>query len=156
MAENITTVRNSLAIKVFKYWLPVLIMLAVMYNFSTDLFSGENTRSLIERILAWFTSDVSSRTVRVINYGVRKVMHFFEYAVLAGLLFRAFRADSRALWRASWAIYSLLIIICWAALDEYHQLLTELRGGSVYDVLLDISGGIFMLAAIAFYNHRRN
>ena len=147
---------NTLATQVLKYWLPVLVMLGAMYYFSSDALSGDNTASLIEKILRWFTSDPSERLIRGLNYGLRKFMHFFEYAILAGLLFRAFRADSPARWQPRWAVYSLAVISIWAALDEYHQTTTSDRTGSVRDVLIDIAGGFFMLAAIAyFYNKKR-
>ena len=100
--QKASRTRNSLAAQVFKYWLPVLVMLGAMYYFSTDVLSGENTASLIEKILRWFSDDPSERLIRGLNYGLRKCMHFFEYAVLAALLFRAFRADSPSRWRWRW------------------------------------------------------
>lgn len=138
-----------------KYWLPVLVMLGTMYYFSTDALSGDNTASIIEKILRWLTGEPSERLIRGLNYGLRKFMHFFEYAVLAGLLFRAFRADNPARWRWRWAIYSLAVISIWASLDEYHQTTTSDRTGSVRDVLIDISGGLFMLAAIAYFYKKK-
>jgi VanZ family protein len=150
MAESFTK-RNTFAMQVVKYWLPVLVMLGAMYYFSTDALSGDNTASIIEKILRWFTDEPSERLIRGLNYGLRKFMHFFEYAVLAGLLFRAFRADNPARWRWRWAIYSLAVISIWASLDEYHQTTTSDRTGSVRDVMIDVSGGLFMLAAIAYF-----
>jgi VanZ family protein len=155
MSENITTAGNSLAAKIIKYWLPVLFMIGAMYYASTDIFSGENTRNLIERIVLWLRPHTSERALLKINYIVRKMAHFTEYAMLAALLFRAFRADSLAYWRLRWAVYSFAVAASWALLDEFHQRFTRTRGGSIYDSLLDSSGALFMLIVIALFNLRR-
>lgn len=155
MAESITTARSSLATKIVKYWLPVLVMIGAMYYASTDMFSGENTRGVIEKLVLWLRPHTSERALLKINYFVRKAAHFIEYAILAALLFRAFRADSFQRWQLRWALYSFLTIVCWALLDEYHQSFTRTRGGSVRDSLLDCSGALFMLIVIALFNRRK-
>jgi VanZ family protein len=126
-----------------------------MYYASTDIFSGENTRSVVERIVLWLKPHTSQLTLMKINYAVRKLAHFTEYALLAALLFRAFRADSVWRWRWRWAAYTLNIAFCWALLDEFHQTLTHTRGGSIVDSLLDTSGALFMLTVIALFNARK-
>lgn len=155
MAESITTAQSSLTTRIFKYWLPVLIMIGAMYYASTDIFSGENTRGVIEKLVLWLRPHTSERGLLKINYLVRKAAHFVEYAILAALLFRAFRADSFFRWRFRWALYSFLTVMCWALLDEYHQSLTRTRGGSIRDSMLDCSGALFMLAVIALFNRRK-
>jgi VanZ family protein len=87
------------------------------------------------------------------NYVVRKCAHFFEYAVLAALLYRAWRADSLIRWRLSWAAYSFAMVASWALIDEYHQSFTHTRGGSIYDVMIDTAGGLFALISIALYTN---
>lgn len=156
MAENLTAAESSLASRVLKYWLPVLLMIGAMYYASTDVFSGENTRSAVERIVLWFKPQTSSATLLKINYALRKLAHFTEYALLAALLFRAFRADSIWRWRWRWAAYTLSIVLSWALLDEFHQTFTHTRGGSIYDSLLDTSGALFMLTVIALFNAKKN
>jgi VanZ family protein len=156
MAENITPVESGIATKILKYWLPVGLMIGAMYYASTDVFSGENTRNVVERLVLWLRPHTSERTLMKINYLARKMAHFTEYAILAGLLYRAFRADSRMRWRLRWALYSFGVVVCWALLDELHQTFTRTRGGSIYDSLLDSSGALFMLLMIALFNRRRN
>jgi VanZ family protein len=155
MAESITTAESSLGYKIVRYWVPVIIMLVLMYWFSTDALSGENTRGIIQTVLSWFGYRVSPRQLTRINYIVRKSAHVTEYAILAALLFRAFRADSQLRWRLRWSVYSLIVVLVWAALDELHQSFTRTRGGSVYDSLLDSSGALVMLVAIALVSKRR-
>ena len=155
MAENFDSAQSPLAIRIVKYWLPVLLMIGAMYYASTDVFSGENTRNVIERIVLWLKPHTKEHTLQQINYIARKLAHFTEYALLAGLLFRAFRADSAARWRWRWATYSFNIAFVWALLDEFHQTFTHSRGGSIYDSLLDASGALFMLTIIALVHSRR-
>ena len=137
-----------------RYWLPVAVWMGMIYYFSTDTFSGDNTGGLIEQIFDRLLPGASPQTIATINYLTRKSAHFIAYALLAGLLFRAFRAGSAVRWRIGWALYSLAAAACWALLDEYHQTRTQTRGGSIYDSLLDISGGIFALIVIAFFSRR--
>jgi VanZ family protein len=155
MAENLTTVESRLTIRILKYWLPVLFMIGAMYYASTDVFSGDNTRNIIERIVLWLKPHTREHTLLKINYLVRKLAHFTEYALLAALLFRAFRADSLLRWRWRWAAYSFGMALIWALLDEFHQTFTHTRGGSIYDSLLDTSGALVMLILIALFNARK-
>lgn len=155
MAENITGADNSITVRLLKYWLPVLTMIAAMYYFSTDVLSGENTRGIIENILEWAGIEVSRAAGDRLNYLTRKAAHFVEYALLAGLLFRAFRADSPLRWKRSWAVYSMLISASWALLDEYHQSFSQERTGSIRDSMLDCAGALFMLAMIWYFNRGR-
>jgi VanZ family protein len=135
-----------------KYWLPVLVMIGLMYYASTDFLSGENTRGIIEKILEWLAPDITGRTIMRINAFARRLAHVTEYAGLAWLLFRAFRADSLVRWRPRWVIYSLLTCIAWALLDELHQTFTRTRGGSIRDSLLDTAGATAMLTLITVYH----
>jgi VanZ family protein len=141
--------REPIQLRIIKYWVPVAAVLGLMYYFSTDVFSADNTRSVIDKIFLWFVPHASKHAMATLNYVVRKSAHFIEYAVLGAFLFRAFRADDPTRWRLKWAIYSLLTAGAWALLDEFHQTLTRTRGGSIWDSLLDSSGAFFMLVAIA-------
>jgi VanZ family protein len=141
-------------IRIVRYWLPVALMFGAMYYFSTDVFSAENTRSVIDKIFLWFFPHASHHTMSTLNYVVRKSAHFIEYAILGALLFRAFRADSPLRWRFRWAVYAFLCTASWALLDELHQTLTRTRGGSIWDSLLDSSGGLFALAVITILTRR--
>jgi VanZ family protein len=149
MSESIEAARVPVTIRIIRYWFPVAAMLGLMYYFSTDVFSADNTRTAIDKIFLWFVPHASHHALAVLNYVVRKAAHFVEYAVLGAFLFRAFRADATARWRLKWACYSFLTAAAWALLDEFHQTLTRTRGGSLWDSLLDSSGAFFVLVAIA-------
>ena len=154
MSENISAARAPIVIRIIWYWFPVAMMFGVMYYFSTDVFSADNTRSVIEKIFLWFSPHASKHALLTFHYVVRKSAHFTEYAILGALLFRAFRAGNALRWRFKWALYSFVFAAAWALLDELHQSFTQKRGGSIWDSLLDSSGALFMLVAIAIVNRK--
>ena len=148
MAENITASRTHITTRIFWYWGPVAMMIGLMYYFSTDVFSADNTRNIFEKIFLWFSPHASKRAIRTFNFILRKSAHFTEYAALGALLFRAFRSGDPVRWRIKWAFQSFVFAAVWALLDEFHQTYTGKRGGSIWDSLLDSSGTLFILVAI--------
>ena len=154
MAEDISDARAAITTRIIWYWFPVVLMLGLMYYFSTDVFSAENTRSVIDKIFLWFSPHATKRSLASFNYFIRKSAHFTEYAALGGLLFRAFRAGNPVGWRLRWAVYSFLCSAGWALLDELHQSFTRKRGATIWDSLLDSSGALFMLIGIAIVVHK--
>lgn len=130
------------------------MMIGLMYFFSTDVFSADNTRNVFEKIFLWFSPHASKRAIRTFNFILRKSAHFTEYAALGALLFRAFRAGDPVRWRFKWALQSFVFAAVWAILDEFHQTFTGKRGGSIWDSLLDSSGTLFMLVAIWIISRR--
>jgi VanZ family protein len=151
MSENVVTPSLSIPERIVRYWIPVGLMLSLMYFFSTDVFSGRNTSLAITWIMKLFGEDLNRSELGEANFAIRKFAHFFEYAILASLLFRAFKAESSLPWRFSWAAYSFAIIVVWSLLDEFHQTFTRMRGGSIYDSMIDSVGGLFALLAITLY-----
>lgn len=151
MQEQVAAPLLSVPRRLFKYWLPVAVMLGLMYLLSTDVFSGPNTHKLIAFLTSWLGKDMKEPEVYEVNFAIRKFMHFFEYAVLAALLFRAFRAEERRWWKTSWAVYAFLMIVVWSLLDELHQSFTNLRDGSIYDSIIDSAGGLTALLLIWLY-----
>lgn len=139
---------------IFRYWLPVALLLSLMFYLSSDRFSVSHTQSVVDKFLNWLLPVMQENTRSLINHGLRKLAHFLEYALLAALLFRAFRADSGIPWRASWAIYSGMVVIAWAVLDETRQTFSHIRHGSMSDALLDVAGGLLMLLLITLHHYR--
>jgi VanZ family protein len=137
------------------YWLPPLLWMAAIFYFSTDTFSGANTGSLLRSIVSFVYPGVTEEQFAAIHFYLRKAAHFTEYALLALLLFRAFRAGATARWRWSWALGSWLILGLYALADEYHQTFTRHRVGSIYDSLTDIAGGVSALLALWLIRRKR-
>ena len=129
-----------------KYWLPVLAWMIFIFIGSTDLLSAEHTSRFIGPFLHWFAPDVSDATVASIQLVVRKCAHLTEYAILAALLYRAFRQNQQRVGRA-FAV-SFFIAAVYAALDEFHQSFVASRTASPWDVLIDCVGA---LASVVIY-----
>src|SRR5436190_14032047 len=72
-----------------RYWLPVLIWLAVIFVGSTDLMSAEHTSRFVGPFLRWLKPDITADAIVKVQLFVRKVAHVTEYAILATLLWRA-------------------------------------------------------------------
>src|ERR1043166_8183672 len=114
-----------------KVWLPVLAWMIFIFIGSTDLLSAEHTSRFIGPFLRWFAPDVSDATIASIQLVVRKCAHLTEYAILAALLYRAFR-------QAVWISFGIAAV--YAALDEFHQSFVASRTGSPWDTAIDCLG----------------
>lgn len=135
-------------------WLPLFVWMALISWFSTDSFSNENTRSIIEPILrAVLGRSFTKELFDLIHYLIRKSAHVTEYAILGVLWYRAVNQGLRG-WSRKAAIAAGLFSISYASLDEFHQSFTFTRGGSPLDVMIDSAGVLAAIAIIWFYNKR--
>ena len=130
------------------YWLPPLIWMAIIFP-SNGYLSSESTSYIIVPLLQWLLPHASQSTIDILHITVRKCAHFFNYAFLAFLLYRAFRAGNRKVWRPQWIVYAGLIAAIYGSLDEYMQTFIPSRTGSVYDWIIDSSGAIFALGTLS-------
>lgn len=138
-----------------RYWLPPLIWMAAMFGFSTDAFSADNTGSRLAWLLHLIFPTITDSQYQTVHFVVRKTAHFTEYGFLALLWFRAFWAGSTHKWQWRWACQAFVIIAVWALLDEWHQTFTQNRTGSIYDSLLDMSGGLTALLALWLWRRQQ-
>ncbi|HSX81453.1 MAG TPA: VanZ family protein [Candidatus Saccharimonadia bacterium] len=130
------------------YWLPPLLWIAVMFWLSTDTFAAEHTSVVLWHVLSELAPGVTDEQYALLHFFTRKAAHFTEYAILALLLLRAFRAGAAEAWHWRWATLAFLLVAAHALLDEYHQAFTQYRTGSVSDSVLDMSGGLAALALL--------
>ena len=134
-----------------KYWLPVLIWMALIFSASADSHSYEHSSRFIGPLLHWLFPRMSQSRIEVIHHFFRKGAHLTEYAMLALLLWRAVRQpvknDPRP-WRWPEAGLALAIVFLYAASDEFHQIFVPTRSPLVSDVLIDTAGGAAGLLAL--------
>ena len=140
-----------------KYWLPLVIWLAVIFVGSTNLMSAEHTSRYIVPFLLWLKPGMSPRTIWIILISVRKCAHVMEYAVLALLLWRALRSVA-VLRPKLFTSFSVVLLGCalFAASDEFHQTFVKSRTPSFRDVCLDVAGALAGLLIGAGFAHRRS
>src|SRR5215212_11415258 len=130
-----------------KYYLPLLIWIAFISFASTGEFSADNTSLIIGPLLHWLVPRISPERLATIHFMVRKVAHFTEYAILAFLAARAFR-NSFNMVAGRWLLLSVLLVVIYALLDEYHQSFVPSRTASLGDSFIDMMGGLTMLLLV--------
>jgi VanZ family protein len=74
-----------------KYWLPVLIWMALIFSASSDTRSFARSSRILAPLLHWLFPQMPEDTVNLIVLIIRKCAHMTEYAVLALLFWRALR-----------------------------------------------------------------
>ena len=125
--------------------------MVVIFCASSDAGSFQHSSRIIAPIVRFLFPRISEESVHAIVFGVRKAAHLTEYALLAGLVWRAFRSgdmsDGR---RWSWkrALQTLLVVALYAASDEIHQAFVPNREASMVDVMIDTAGaagGLFII-----------
>jgi VanZ family protein len=135
-----------------RYWLPLLIWMALIFIGSTELMSGEHTSRFLVPFLRWVHPTISPLALMKIEYAIRKVAHVTEYTVLAALMLRAF---VHVVFSKRWAVAALVAFsVCgaFAASDEFHQSFVPSRTASARDVMIDCAGvliGLLLYAIIA-------
>jgi VanZ family protein len=131
-----------------RYWLPPVLWMAVMFGLSTDVFAAEHTGKVLRYVVSAVAPSVTYEQYTLLHHLMRKAAHLTEYALLACLLLRAFRADTAIAWRWRWAILSWLLTAGYACLDESHQALTQSRTSAASDSALDMCGGFIALTLL--------
>lgn len=109
------------------------------------------TSVFVRPILEFLFPGATEETLILYHSYVRKLAHFVEYAVLAFWASRAFSNSSVKILQKFWYVFSFLLVVIIAAIDETNQSFTASRTGSIYDVLLDASGGLAMILIFLFY-----
>ena len=133
---------------------PLVVWMAFIFLASTGEFSASNTSRIIGPLLRWLFPNISEEQLTLAQSITRKVAHFAEYAILAWLAARAFTTSSHQALRRQWLLISLLLVVVYSLSDEYHQSFVPSRTGSIYDSLIDISGGLAALLLYAFWRRR--
>ncbi len=125
----------------FIRYAPLFIWIVIILGLGSGLGASNETSRFIRPLLVFLFPDALPETLSVYHGYIRKFAHFAEYAVLALLAYRAFKPRRPFL-------FSFLLVAIIAIADETNQSFIDTRTASVFDVLLDISGGVSMLFAI--------
>ncbi|HTB85884.1 MAG TPA: VanZ family protein [Candidatus Sulfotelmatobacter sp.] len=137
--------------KFLKYWLPVMVWMAMIFTASSDAKSYAHSSLLFEPLIHWLFPALPQAQVEEIHHLFRKTCHFFEYALLGLLLWRAVRNSPKTpatRWRWDEAGLALACVFLYAASDEFHQVFVPTRTALVSDVMIDTCGGATGLAGL--------
>jgi VanZ family protein len=108
---------------------------------ASDSGSATQTGQLLVPILRFLFPSASALQIETLHGAARKAAHATEYAILAGLWFRAFAAGAGLGRRpAAWAAWAVAVV--WAGIDEAYQSTLASRTGSPTDVALDAAGAL--------------
>jgi VanZ family protein len=142
-------------------WIPVLVCILVIAAESTVYFGADHTSAPLQRFFEFllhrhFTQPEWWR----LHLIIRKCGHFTGYGILSISWFRAFwmtlppGIDPR---RRLIPVHFLAMLgtLLVASADEFHQTFLANRSGSIWDVMIDCSGGLVMQLMIWFWMHRR-
>lgn len=160
-APNLDEVRHrvplSSAMKSWlRAWWPAILWSALIFLASTDSFSSEHTRLILEPLLRRLFPSISQESFDFAHHLVRKSAHFLEYFVFFLLLYRGVRGSRRERrgWHWSWGFFAWFLAVAYSALDEIHQSFVASRSASAWDSLLDSAGALCALFAL-FLIYRR-
>ena len=135
LAESVR--RNEFQPRFHQVLAPGVFFAGFIFWMSTETFSSENTFSIVEAVIHFVIRGLSAETIDLIHVIIRKLAHVVEYLILGFLLFRAFRGHSSAWWSWRWFFLASIVVLLWAASDEFHQSFVPTRTASVVDVGID-------------------
>jgi len=139
-------------------YVPLACWIAFIFFASTGAMSASNTSRIIAPIFKWLFPRITEAQLLFVHFSVRKTAHFVEYAVLALLAARAFIPSTRRRLRRHPFIAALALVALVALLDEYNQSFNAARTGTVWDSLIDMTGGATALILFHLWRvrtHRR-
>ncbi len=120
-------------------WLPAGIWTGVVLGFSSETWGAAQTSRWLMPLLRLLLPSADPETLEAVHFGLRKLAHVVEYALLAALLVRALSGQLH-LAQARAGIGVLLVVAGVAAVDEYRQSFLPGRTGSFRDWGIDLAG----------------
>ncbi len=133
---------------VVKYWVPVVVLLGVIFWLSGGAFTdGRTSEFFFPKIKALFPG-LSEEGVIFVHEAIRALAHVVEFFLLGLFLsFAVFRSPLR-LSRVEKIVLIIVLLFVFALGDEFRQTMVALRQASVVDVGLDLLGGMMGLIIV--------
>jgi VanZ family protein len=132
--------------RITHYWVPVFVMLAIQFTFSTNAFSSDETSIYFFPILKFVLSHPTPEQLQFWHHVIRKAAHVTEYCILGLLVHRALKIDISKPWIVGGL--TVLFVAVAASFDEFHQSFVPSRGSSVFDVGWDCIGGLIAIMLV--------
>jgi len=127
---------------------PLVLWIGVILFLSTAQASMSNTSRFIRPLLEFLFPSASEETLILYHVYIRKLAHLTEYAILAFWAFWSSSKSNLKNLRRLWFVFAFLLVLLIASIDETNQSYLTSRTGSIYDVLLDVSGGLIMILVL--------
>ncbi|MEJ2009693.1 MAG: VanZ family protein [Acidobacteriota bacterium] len=117
---------------------------------STRTFGASFTGRLLSETLAIFHVQVTHHTFELVQFGMRKLGHFTEYAIFSLFLYHAISADHRSVWDWRKALACIVLAGLYSLTDEFHQRFVPGRGPSIVDCGFDTIGATLGMIVLYF------
>ncbi len=139
--------KNNIGKKFLEFWLPPLLLMAVIFPVGNKTLGSHHLYQLFSRFFRWFFPHAAFSTTRLVYIITRKGFHFLAYGCLAYFFFRAFRGTGKTSWKSRWVLGAGALASCYGLLDELLQTITPNRSGRLFDWMIDTAG---ITAALIF------
>ena len=136
--------QNKRRERFFRY-APLILWIGVIFWFSSNQGSMTKTSGFIRPLLEFVFPGITEENLLIYHQYIRKTAHFVEYAVLGFWASRAFWNSTIEILRKFWWLAGFILIFLAASIDEYNQSFNPSRTSSIYDVFIDLSGGLTMI-----------
>ena len=154
MTSEIALADKSRRKRILRYAPLVLWTGVILYLGSAQGAMSETSR-FIGPLLRFLFADAAPETLQVYHGYIRKFAHFAEYALLAALAIGAFRNSAIRILREHRLGVVFFTVLAVASVDEFVQSFNPSRTGSPYDVALDLSGGVAIIALFWLIGKRK-
>lgn len=139
--------------RIFRY-APVILWAGVVLFLATSAGAASETSRFIGPLINLIYPQADPATRAMIHATVRKCAHFTEYAVFAVIVSRALLTSSRSYLKSNWHVGAVLCVAVLATIDETSQAFNSNRTGSIYDIMIDVFGGVAAVTLVAFLKDR--
>ena len=136
--------------KKFIYWIPVIIIMLLIFYLSKDASTASDYKSngIVDYIVNLF--NLKNIDSFYLNILIRKIAHFSIYFLLGFFVINALYKTADISFYSIF-VYSLLICILYACSDELHQFLVPGRSCEIKDIIIDSSGSSITILIYYFY-----
>ena len=123
---------------------PLVVWIGLVFFFSSGEASAAQTSRIIRPILEFLFPGAPEETLLQYHFLIRKLAHLTEYAILAFWAIRAWKRSSYSTIRNYRYLFAVGLVLIVASLDEFNQSFEPSRTSTVWDVGLDVTGGLIM------------
>lgn len=118
--------------------------------FSRRGFVSDQLPAILWALLIFVASSIPNVTLPDLKFAPSdKIIHTLAYAVLCGLIERAFARQTKFPRLASWRLgVAVLLTIIYGVTDEFHQSFVPNRDASVLDLVADSLGGLLFVGYV--------
>lgn len=144
------------------WWIPSLVMMYVIFGFSTETgtessgLSMRVGRAVVSTVDDFFNIDMSEEDISLkaenMQLIIRKGAHMTEYFVLCLMVLIAVTKSIKVYGKSRYLLAGSIVFI-YACTDELHQYFVPGRDGRFSDVLIDSAGALIAILIAALISH---